>query len=122
LPAIAAISLLAGAIVIIVLMGMAVNQRVKEIGLRKALGAKDKDISTQFIAESIAVVLIGGFIGLMLGLLFSFVLSNKMNATFYIPIQTIVVGIVLPILIGFIAGIIPARKAARLNPVETMKC
>lgn len=121
LPAIAAIALLAGAIFIIVLMSMAVNQRTKEIGLRKALGAKDKDISTQFIAESIGVVLAGGIIGLILGLFLSNVLSTKLNAIFYIPIQTIVAGIVLPVLTGLIAGIIPARKASKLHPVDSMK-
>ena len=121
LPAIAAIALLAGAIVIIVLMNMSVNQRTKEIGLRKAIGAKDADISTQFLAESIAVVLIGGIIGLILGLTFSKIASDKMDATFYIPFQTVIVGIIVPILTGLIAGIIPAKKAAKLKPVESMK-
>jgi len=121
LPAIAGISLLAGAIFILVLMNMAVNQRRKEIGLRKAVGARDKDISLQFIAESITVVFIGGIIGLILGLLLSKVMSAKMNASFYIPVQTILAGIVLPVLTGLIAGIIPARKASKLNPVDTMK-
>lgn len=121
LPAIAAIALLAGAIVIIVLMSIGVNQRVKEIGLRKAIGAKDSDIRLQFIAESIAIVLIGGFIGMTVGLVVSKIVSARLNATFYISMETIIVGIILPILIGLISGIIPARKAAKLNPIDSMK-
>ncbi len=121
LPAIAAIALLAGAIVIIVLMSMAVNQRIKEIGLRKAIGAKTGDIRLQFLAESTIIVIIGGIIGLILGIVFSKLVSDKMGAIFYIPIQTIVVGLVLPILTGIIAGILPANKAAKYNPVETLK-
>lgn len=121
LPSISAIALLAGAIVIMVLMSMSVNQRIKEVGLRKALGAKNRDISMQFMAESVAVVLIGGLIGLIFGLLASKGLSGKLNADFYIPVQSIVVGISLSLITGFIAGIVPARKAARQNPVETLK-
>ncbi|MCK9422354.1 MAG: ABC transporter permease [Bacteroidales bacterium] len=121
LPTIAGISLLAGAIFILVLMNMAVNQRRKEIGLRKAVGAREKDISRQFFAETISVVFIGGIVGLIIGLLISMVISAKMNTSFYIPVQTLLAGIVLPILTGLIAGIIPARKASKLNPVDTMK-
>lgn len=121
LPAIAAISLLAGGIVIITLMSMSVNQRVKEIGLRKAIGAKNSDIRLQFMAESIAVVIIGGLVGLIIGLILSKLMSAKMSADFYIPIQTILAGLVLPLITGFLAGILPANKAAKCNPVETLK-
>ncbi len=121
LPAISAIALLAGAIVIIVLMSMAVNQRIREVGLRKAVGAKNMDISGQFMAESIAVVLLGGIIGLALGLLLSKAMSDQLNATFFIPVQTVVVGIVLSVTTGIIAGVFPARKAARQNLVKSLK-
>ena len=121
LPAIAAIALLAGGIVIIVLMTMSVNQRVKEIGLRKAIGAKNRDIRLQFLAESIVVVIMGGIIGLILGLVLSKLMSSKMDAIFYIPVQTILAGILLPVITGLIAGILPANKAAGYDPVNSLK-
>jgi putative ABC transport system permease protein len=121
LPAIAIISLLAGAIVIVVLMSTSVNQRIKEIGLRKALGATDFDIRLQFMAESVFIVLIGGIIGLILGLVLSKIMSNKLDAIFYIPWQTLVAGILLPIATGLFAGVLPANKAAKCQPVETLK-
>lgn len=121
LPAIAVIALLAGGIVIVVLMTISVNQRIKEIGLRKAIGATKKDIRLQFLAESIIVVLIGGMIGLVIGLVMSKIASGQMNATFYIPVQTIVAGIVLPVITGLLAAIIPANKAAGYLSVDTLK-
>jgi putative ABC transport system permease protein len=121
LPAIAIISLLAGAIVIVVLMSVSVNQRIKEIGLRKAIGATNSDIRLQFMAESVFIVLMGGLIGLILGLALSKFTSNKLDAIFYVPWQTIAAGILLPIVTGLLAGVIPANKAARYLPVETLK-
>jgi len=121
LPAIAVISLLAGAIVIVVLMSTSVNQRVKEIGLRKAIGANAADIRLQFISESIIIVVIGGFIGLIIGLLLSKLVSQKLDAIFYIPWQTLVAGIVLPIITGLLAGVLPANKAAKYQPIDTLK-
>ncbi len=121
LPSIAAIALIAGALVIIVLMNISVNQRTKEIGLRKAIGAKDKDIMTQFIAETTAIVVIGGIIGLTLGLVASKLICSKLSAVFYVPVQAIIIGTVVPILIGLISGILPARRAAKLDPVDSIK-
>jgi putative ABC transport system permease protein len=121
LPAIAVISLLVGGIVIVVLMSTSVNQRIKEIGLRKAIGANESDIWLQFMVESVFIVMIGGLIGLVLGLVLSKISSNKLDAIFYIPWQTIVAGIVLPIITGLLAGVLPANKAAKCQPVETLK-
>ncbi len=121
LPAIAAIALLAGGIVIVVLMTMSVNQRIKEIGLRKAIGAKNSDIRLQFLAESTVVVIIGGVIGLIIGLALSKLMSDKMGAIFYIPVQTILAGTILPVLTGLIAGILPANKATKYHPVDSLK-
>jgi putative ABC transport system permease protein len=121
LPAIAIIALIAGGIVIVVLMSTSVNQRIKEIGLRKAIGATDSDIRLQFMAESVFIVIIGGIVGLILGLVLSKITSDKLNAIFYIPWQTIVAGILLPIVTGFLAGVLPANKAAKCQPVESLK-
>jgi len=121
LPAIAVIALLAGGIVIVVLMTISVNQRVREIGLRKAIGAKNNDIRFQFLTESTIIVLIGGILGLVIGLIFAKLISNQMNASFYIPLQTVVASIFLPIITGLLAAIMPANKAAKYHPVETLK-
>jgi putative ABC transport system permease protein len=121
LPAIAAIALLAGGIVIVVLMSISVNQRIKEIGLRKAIGAKNSDIRLQFLVESTIVVIIGGILGLIIGLALSKLMSAKMGAIFYIPFQTILAGIIVPVFTGLIAGILPANKAAKYHPVDSLK-
>ncbi len=121
IPVIAGISLLAGGIIIIVLMNMAVGQRSGEISLRKALGARNEDIGLQFIAETLVVVFVGGLTGLGLGLFLSGLMSSKMGASFYIPPETIIIGLLLSLLTGFVSALLPARKAARMDPVSALK-
>jgi putative ABC transport system permease protein len=121
LPIIALISLLAGGIVIVVLMSTSVNQRVKEIGLRKAVGANGSDIRMQFMTESVFIVLLGGLLGLLIGLILSKLVSQRIDAVFYIPWQTLAAGVLLPILTGMLAGVLPANKAAKYQPVEALK-
>jgi putative ABC transport system permease protein len=121
LPLISLISLLAAGIVVIVLMLMAVNERIGEIGLRKAVGARSKDILYQFLMEVSLTSLLGGFIGMALGLTFFKIFGIFMHFPFYIPWQILVFGIVLPVVVGIGAGIVPARKAARYNPVEALR-
>jgi putative ABC transport system permease protein len=121
LPLISLIALLAAGIVIIVLMFMSVNERTSEIGLRKAVGARSKDILFQFLIEVSITSLLGGIIGAIIGLLCFKVAGSLMNLPFYIPWQIVVFSILLPVLVGVAAGIIPARKAAGYNPVEALK-
>lgn len=121
LPLISLISLLAAGIVVIVLMLMAVNERISEIGLRKAVGARSKDILYQFLIEVSLTSLLGGFIGMIIGLSFFKIFGIFMHFPFYIPWQILIFGILLPVLVGIGAGIIPARKAARYNPVEALR-
>ena len=121
LPLISLIALLAAGIVIVVLMFMSVNQRISEIGLRMAVGARRKDILTQFLVEASLTSLIGGITGMFIGLVFFKVASVFMKVPFYIPWQVIIFGIVLPVLVGVISGIIPARKAAKLDPVKALR-
>ena len=121
LPVISLIGLFASGIVIIVLMLMSVNDRVREIGLRKAVGARSKDILYQFVIEVSATSLSGGIIGMILGLAFYKIFAVMMNLPYNIPYQIFVIGIILPVIVGIIAGIIPARKAAKFDPVVALK-
>lgn len=121
LPIISLIALLAAGIVIVVLMLMSVNERINEIGLRKAVGARSKDILAQFIVEVSATSILGGIIGVIIGLACFKVFAVSMHLSFYVPWQIYVLGTLLPILVGTGAGILPARKAAKLNPVEALR-
>ena len=120
LPLISGIALVVGGVVIVVIMLMSVSRRVSEIGLRKALGARSQEIMFQFLIEAAVVSLFGGIIGLAIGLLGAGVFMSSMGLTFFIPWQTILFGILFPIVIGVLAGIIPARKAAKLDPIEAL--
>jgi putative ABC transport system permease protein len=100
---------------------MSVNERTGEIGLRKAVGARSKDILFQFLTEVSVVSLIGGIIGAIVGLLCFIIACSLMLLPFFIPWQILVFTILLPILVGIAAGIIPAKKAAKYNPVEALR-
>ena len=121
LPMISFIGLLASGIVIIVLMLMSVNDRVSEIGLRKAVGARSKDILYQFLIEVTATSLFGGIIGMTIGLACFKVFAVMMHLTSRIPYQVFVIGLLLPVLVGVIAGMVPARRAAKCDPVVALK-
>lgn len=120
LPLISGIALLVGGVVIVVIMLMSVSRRVSEIGLRKALGARSKDIMFQFLVEASVVSLFGGIIGLAIGLAGAWLFMSSMGLTFFIPWQTILFGVLFPVIIGMVAGIIPARKAAHMDPIEAL--
>lgn len=121
LPIISIIALLAAAIVIVVLMLMSVTERINEIGLRKAVGARSKDVLSQFVIEVSVTSILGGIIGVILGLACFRVFASFMNLSFYVPWQIYVLGSIIPVLIGIGAGIFPARKAAQMNPVEALR-
>ena len=122
LGGIAAISLIVGGIGIMNIMLVSVTERTKEIGIRKALGAKRKNILTQFMIESAVVTGIGGILGLLLGFsIIRFVIGglNIVPAVYSIPWALIAFGISL--LVGIIFGLFPAYKAASLNPIEALR-
>lgn len=121
LPLISLIALFAAGIVIVVLMLMSINERISEIGLRKAVGARSKDVVTQFLVEVSITSLIGGIIGISIGLACFMAFCAIIKLSFFIPWQIPVFGVILPMLVGIIAGIIPARKAAKYNPVEALR-
>jgi putative ABC transport system permease protein len=126
LAAIAAISLLVGGIGIMNIMLIAVVERTREVGLRKALGAKNRNIMNQFLAESVVVTLVGGMIGIIFGAVVSFlvaVVARQLGYEwdFVISYQAILLSCSISALVGLIFGIYPARKAAKLNPIEALR-
>lgn len=126
LAAVAAIALLVGGIGIMNIMLAAVQERTREIGLRKAVGAKNKDIVNQFLIESVVITAIGGVIGIILGIFLSFVTAKVVQALgynwdFVISISSIFLGVIVSVGVGLAFGISPARKASALDPIEALR-
>ncbi|GAB5527730.1 MAG: ABC transporter permease [Roseivirga sp.] len=120
LPLVALIAMGVGGIVIAVLMLMNIKERSMEIGLRKALGARNKDVFVQFLIESSSIALVGAITGLGFGFFMLQVFAMHGKAMVAQP-DTIVLSFSLPLLIGILAGILPANKAARLDPIVTLQ-
>lgn len=127
LAAVAAISLLVGGVGIMNIMLVSVTERTREIGLRKAVGATEKNILIQFLLESITLTIIGGIIGIILGALFSLITSlilSKVLAViwaFAFPIQAALLGLGVSALVGLIFGLYPARQASKKSPIEALR-
>ena len=121
LGGIAAISLLVGGIGIMNIMLVTVTERTREIGLRKALGAKKSVIVTQFLIEAILLTIVGGFIGMLLGMAISYLVSSLMNIPFTISLSSIGLALGVSGGIGILFGWYPARRAANLQPIEALR-
>jgi len=121
LAGIAGISLLVGGIGIMNIMLVSVTERTREIGTRKALGAKKKDILVQFLIEALVMSMVGGAVGLLLGWAVSVLVSRYGGWAPTLSIFSVVIGIGFSSAVGLIFGIYPAMKAAKLNPVEALR-
>lgn len=125
LIAIAAISLIVGGVGIMNIMYVVVTERTAEIGLKKALGATNGDILTEFMMESVMVTVLGGAVGIVFGAALSWLLafiatSSGLAWTFSVPLYAIAIGFGVSAVIGISFGVLPARSAARLNPIEAL--
>jgi len=121
LSGIAAISLLVGGIGIMNIMLVTVIERTREIGLRKSLGARRKDIVAQFLVEVLILTLVGGVLGMALGILSSYVIAGLMSLPFTVALSSIALSIGVSGAIGVVFGLYPARKAASLSPIEALR-
>jgi putative ABC transport system permease protein len=127
LAAIASISLIVGGIGIMNIMLVSVTERTKEIGLRKAVGATNRDILEQFLIESVILTVVGGIIGITIGALFVFliyIVLTKFLAvawSFSFPLSAVILSLFVSTLAGLAFGIYPARQAGRKNPIDTLR-
>jgi len=120
LGAIAAISLIVGGIGIMNIMLVSVTERTREIGIRKALGATYRTIVTQFLIEAVVISLVGGLIGIVFGMTVSQLITIIAKMQTVVSIPTILLSFGFSMAIGLIFGIYPARKAAKLNPIDAL--
>ena len=121
LGSIAGISLLVGGIGIMNMMLTAVTERTREIGLRKSVGAKNKDISNQFLTESIVLTFVGGIIGIIIGWIVAVLISKFAGISTQVSMQSILMAFGVSALTGIVFGYYPSRRAALLNPIEALR-
>lgn len=115
------ITLVGAAIGLMNIMLVSVTERTREIGISKALGATQRIILTQFLAEAIIICQIGGIIGVFLGILMGNLVSLALGGSFIIPWAWIMLGVITCLIVGLISGFYPALKAARLDPIESLR-
>ncbi len=119
--AIALIALLAAGVGIMNIMLVSVTERTKEIGIRKAIGAKKSNILVQFLIESTTLSLFGGFIGIILGLIIGNIAGSFLNAEATIPLDWVAIGVLLCVIVGVGFGTYPAYKASNLDPIDALR-
>lgn len=115
------ISLLVGSIGVMNIMLVTVTERTREIGVRKAVGAKRRTVLLQFLNEAVFLSLIGGAIGLILGFSLAFIISASFDIPFSIPMWAVASALIVTSVVGLFAGIYPAAKASKLDPIEALR-
>ncbi|MGI6342214.1 MAG: ABC transporter permease [Bacteroidales bacterium] len=115
------VTLLASAIALMNIMLISVTERTHEIGLRKAIGANNNNIRTQFLLEAIIIAQIGGLLGIILGVALGNIISIYLKISFFIPWNWILVSVLAAFIVAIISGIAPANKAASLNPIDSLR-
>jgi len=115
------IALLAAGVGIMNIMLVSVTERTREIGVRKAIGARKSNILAQFLIEAVTLCILGGFIGIVLGVAIGNLAGGLINAQTAIPYDWVMIGLSLCIMVGVIFGTYPAYKAANLDPIEALR-
>ena len=118
---IASISLLVGGIGVMNIMLVSVTERTREIGLKKALGAKKRKILVQFLTEAAVLTLMGGLLGVVVGIVMAYIISGISMAPVAISGPAIAVAVLFSTLIGVIFGMVPSVKAANMNPIDALR-
>lgn len=121
IAAISGISLVVGGVGVMNIMLVSVTERTKEIGLLKAIGAKEKDIMMQFLIESVVMTLCGGVIGILLGIGGAYLIAKGVNIPFVVSIPAILIAVGVSAGVGIAFGYYPARKAAKMQPIEALR-
>jgi len=119
--AIVFITLIGAAIGLMNIMLVSVTERTREIGLRKAIGATSTNVLTQFLMEAVVITILGGIVGVIFGMLLGFIIAQYFNTTFVIPFQWMILAFVVCAVTGVVSGLYPAVKAARLDPIESLR-
>jgi putative ABC transport system permease protein len=121
------VALVVGGVGIMNIMLISINQRIKEVGLRKAVGARNSDVLIQFLLEAATISTIGGLAGILLGVLFSFLTALVVQIfgydwPFIVSIWSILTAVGISFLTGIVFGMYPAKKASKISPMEALRC
>ncbi|HEX4351042.1 MAG TPA: FtsX-like permease family protein, partial [Verrucomicrobiae bacterium] len=121
LAGVAAVSLVVGGIGIMNIMLVSVTERTREIGIRMAVGARAADILVQFLIEAVTLSAIGGIIGIMGGMAFSWLIAHVQHLPIVTPVTWIIIAVISSAVIGIFSGFYPAWKASKLDPIDALR-